>query len=315
MTKSDDPMDFGNVLFSEATADPMVAIKALGLSDAVAELDERGYVVIEPKRVATPEFIERIRNAVLAVAERRTGVRHSLDANGDSGHCKTEPQQPGQYLLYYMLFEDPVFEEWLMNPTLQALTTYLMRDQGRLSSLSAFVKSKDGTYGESLGLHADAPAGTTGALAAEHDDVCNGALVLTPYTRENGAIAMVPGSHRFNRQPKEGEGVAEAVPVEAPVGSLIFWKGNTWHGAFPKLTDGLRLNVTSYICHQRLKTQENYQQSVPRAMLERNSVEFARFVGAGDAYGWGEDGPEFAATAKLTESTDRVPEEVLARHP
>ena len=154
-----------------------------------------------------------------------------------------------------------------------------------------------------------------GALSAVDDDVCNGALVLTDYTREDGAIAMVPGSHRHCRQPKPGEGVAEAVPVEAPAGSLIFWKGNTWHGAYPKLTDGLRLNVTSYVCHQRIKTQENYQRSVPRAMLERNTPAFARFLGAGDAYGWGVEGPQFSTTGKLAQCSDGVPEEVLARHP
>ena len=60
------------------------------------------------------------------------------------------------------LFEDPVFEEWIMNPTLQALIAYRLRDQARLSSLSSFVKSKHGHYGEGLGPHADAPPCTTG---------------------------------------------------------------------------------------------------------------------------------------------------------
>lgn len=272
-------------------------------------------MVIPPEQVESADFVERIRDTVLAVAERRTGIPHSSGSNANVGRYKTEPLQPGQYLLYYMLFEDPIFEEWIMNPVLQAMITSLMSDQGRLSSLSAFVKSKGGNYGEGLGLHADAPPGTTGAMSAEHDDACNGALVLTDYTREDGAIAMVPGSHRYNRQPKEGEGVAEAVPVEAPAGSLIFWKGNTWHGAYPKLTEGLRLNVTSYVCHVRIKTQENYQRCVPRAMLERNTPAFATFLGAGDAYGWGIEGPKFAATGTLLESSDGVPEEVLALHP
>ena len=301
--------------FDRATRDPMAAVEALGLNDKIKELEERGYVVVEPQRVATPEFVERVRDTVLEVARRRTGVPHSTDNNGDIGRLDSQPQQPGQFLLYYLLFEDPVFEEWIMNPTLQALISYLMRDQGRLSSLASFVKSKDGNYGETLGLHADSPPGTTGALSAEHDDVCNAALVLTDYTLEDGAIAMVPGSHRYCRTPKPGEGVSEAVPVEAPAGSLIFWKGNTWHGAYPKLTDGLRLNVTSYVCHQRIKTQENYQRKVTRAMLERNTPDFARFLGAGDAYGWGVEGPQFEAMARLTEGSSAVPKEILELHP
>jgi hypothetical protein len=301
--------------FGRATRDPLESVESLGLGAKVSELEDRGYVIIEPDRVASPQFIERIKNAVLTIAEKRTGVAHSVDRNGDSGRYDSQPQQPGQFLLYYLLFEDRVFEEWIMNPTLQALISYLMRDQGRLSSLASFVKSKDGNYGEGLGLHADAPPGTTGALAVEHDDVCNAALVLTDYTLEDGAIAMVPGSHRYGRMPKPGEGVSEAVPVEAPAGSLIFWKGNTWHGAYPKLTDGLRLNVTSYVCHERIKTQENYQRKITRAMLERNTPAFAKFLGAGDAYGWGLEGPQFNAMARLTESSLAVPEEILELHP
>ena len=72
-------------------------------------------------------------------------------------------------------------------------------------------------------------------------DTCNSAWALTDYTPDNGPIAMVPGSHKYCRQPRLGEGEDMAVPVEAPEGSLIVWHGNTWHGAYPKKTDGLRL--------------------------------------------------------------------------
>ena len=162
MTETELAEKDNTVRFAEAQADPMAAIESLGLTDAVDELEDRGYVVIAPERVASVEFVERIRDTVLKVAERRTGIRHALDTNGSSGRYKAEPQQPGQFLLYYLLFEDPVFEEWIMNPTLQALIAYRLRYQARLSSLSSFVKSKHGHYGEGLGLHADAPPCTTG---------------------------------------------------------------------------------------------------------------------------------------------------------
>ena len=51
--------------------------------------------------------------------------------------------------------------------------------------------------------------------------------------------------------PSPGDGVEDAVPVEAAAGSLIVWHGNTWHGAYPKETDGLRMNVTTYMCNKR----------------------------------------------------------------
>ncbi len=109
---------------------------------------------------------------------------------------------------------------------------------------------------------------------------------------------MVPGSHTYCRMPKPGEGEDTAVPVEAEAGSLIVWHGNTWHGAFEKKTDGLRLNVTSYHCHRRLKTQEQYQWRVTQEMIDRNPPEFASLVGADDSMGWDENGPDFTRTLK-----------------
>ena len=80
--------------------------------------------------------------------------------------------------------------------------------------------------------------------------------------------------------------------------SVIAWHGNTWHGAFPKKTDGLRLNVTTYMCHRRVKTQEHYKRGVTEEMLDRNPPEFARLVGQDDMMGWDENGPDIMRMLK-----------------
>ena len=198
---------------------------------------------------------------------------------------------------------------------MKAMVNHYMRGEGQLSSLTSFVKWKGGDYGDSLGLHSDTPRPLSGRLPEGCNDVCNSALCLTDYTKEDGAIAFVPGSNKLCRMPEPGELVDEAVAVEAPVGSLIFFNGNVWHGAFPKQTDGLRLNLTTYVCHQRLKTQEQYQRHVPREMLERNPPEFARFVGAADPMGWAEIGPQFSRFGKWLDETKPIPEEILELHP
>ena len=54
---------------------------------------------------------------------------------------------------------------------------------------------------------------------------------------------------------------------------------------------------------------------VTRAMLEGNTPAFAKFLEAGDAYGWGVEGPQFNAMARLTESSSVIPEEILELHP
>ena len=73
---------------------------------------------MEPERVASTEFVERVRDAVLEIAQKRTGVAHSISKNGNIGRHDSQPQQLGQFLLYYLLFEDSVFEEWITNPSL-----------------------------------------------------------------------------------------------------------------------------------------------------------------------------------------------------
>ena len=295
-------------------ADYDARIEKLGLGEYVDEIEERGFVVIPPEKVATPEFVEKIRSTVLRVAEERTGNKFALDQNGNSGKYKSEPQNEGQFLMYYLLFEDPIFEDWLNNPVMRAMVDHYMRGEGQLSSLTCFVKWKGGDYGDTLGLHSDTPRPTTGKLPEACNDVVNSAFCLTDYSLENGAIAFVPGSHKLCRYPEPGEMVDQAVAVEAAAGSLIFFNGNVWHGAFPKKTDGLRLTITTYVCHQRLKTQEQYQWRIPRAMLERNDVEFAKFLGAADAMGWQKEGPQFSRFAKWMESPSEVPEEILEIH-
>lgn len=307
-------MEFGDFKATEAFNPTYQQIKGLGLEPHIVDLDAYGFTVIPPEKVAPPDFLERIRETVLRIASERTGIELSIDENGSAGVYKGQPQTDGQFLLYYLLMADPIFEEWVMNPTLTTIATYLMHGQQQLSSLTSFIKWKGGTYGETLGLHSDSPPDRDGRLPP-CSDVCNAAYCLTDYTEDNGAIAMVPGSHRYCRTPNPGEAVKIAVPVEAAAGSLIAWHGNMWHGAYPKQTDGLRMNVTSYMCHKRLKTQEAYQWRVTQEMLERNPPEFARLVGADDHMGWDEKGPNYSRVLKYSspEMKKRMAKASLAR--
>ncbi|MYE12785.1 MAG: phytanoyl-CoA dioxygenase family protein [Gammaproteobacteria bacterium] len=295
-------------VFRAPQQDIVGRLEELGLTEYALQLDHQGYAVVPPERVSTPDFVERVRETVLRVAKERTGVTHELDRAGNPGRYITDVTGGDSYLLFYLLFEDEVFEEWLENPALGAMIDYMLRGQGQLSSMVAFVRwhNPDITDKLTLNLHSDSPGSPEGVLPLGYDLVCNSALVLTPYTKENGALAVVPGSHRLARQPLPGEGIDRAVPVEAEVGSLILWHGGTWHGAFRRTNPGIRLNVTSYHCHRALKTQEKYQWHVPDEMLKRRSARFARILGADDPMGWGAEGPDFRGRAQYTERTEEA---------
>ena len=284
-------MEFGEFKNTEGFNPTFKRIRELGLEENIFELDSYGFTVVPPDKVADQAFFERMRSTVLRICKERTGIDFDLNSNGSFGDYKAQPQTDGQFLLFYLLMADCVFEEWVLNPTLYSLIDYLMRGQQQISSITSFVKWKGER--ETLGLHTDCPPDRDGRLPA-CSDVANAAYCLTDYTLENGAIAMVPGSHLYCRQPRRGEGEDSAIPVEAEAGSLIVWHGNTWHGAFEKKTDGLRLNVTTYHCHRRLKNQENYQWRVTEEMLKRNPPEFARLVAADDHMGWDENGPDYS---------------------
>lgn len=296
-------------VFGAPQQDTVGRLEELGLTEYALQLDHQGYSVVPPERVSTPDFVERVRDTVLRVAKERTGVTHDLDRAGNPGRYITDVTGGDSYLLFYLLFEDEVFEEWLENPALGAMIDFMLRGQGQLSSMVAFVRwhNPDITDKLTLNLHSDSPGSPEGVLPLGYDLVCNSALVLTPYTKENGALAVVPGSHRLARQPLPGEGIDRAVPVEAEVGSLILWHGGTWHGAFRRTNPGIRLNVTSYHCHRALKTQEKYQSHVPDEMLKRRSARFARILGADDPMGWGAEGPDFRGRAQYTERTGEAP--------
>ncbi len=295
-------MQLGKFASTEAFNPTYNRIQELGLQQHVVELDSYGFTVIPPRKVAPPAFLERMRGTVLRLCEERTGIEFDVAKNGGFGSYQAQPQRDGQFLLFYLLMADRIFEEWVLNPTLYTMIDYLMRGQQQLSSLTSFVKWRADRDG--LGLHSDSPPDRDDHLPA-CSDVANAAYCLTDYTLANGAICMVPGSHLHCRPPSPGEGEADAVPVEGEAGSLIVWHGNTWHGAFAKQTDGLRLNVTSYHCHRRLKTQENYQWRVTQAMLDRNPPEFARLVAADDTMGWGAEGPDYSRTMKYASPADK----------
>ena len=98
-------MEFGAFESTEILNPIYTRIKELGLESYVMDIDTYGFTVIPPEKVATPDFLERMRETVLSIAQERTGNTFNLSENGDSGHYKGQPQLPGQFLLYYFSFK------------------------------------------------------------------------------------------------------------------------------------------------------------------------------------------------------------------
>ena len=285
---------------TEAAPAYLAEIQRLNLAGHAEELDRLGYTVVPPEAVRLrPGLLDELVAAVLRVAAERTGVQHALNRPGDRGRYHVQVSAQDHYVLFYLLFEDPAFEEWIENPVLRALMGHAMGGPAYLSNLSAFVKWHGSGYGSGLGIHSDSPAAADGRIS-DVPLVCNSHLLLTDYTERDGALAVVPGSHHLRRQPCPGEGLADAIAIQAPAGSLVFWAGPLWHGAYPRQTPGLRLNLTTFFCHRAMQTQERYGRAVPGEMLARHDRSFAQLLGLDRIADFGAEGPDIRRAVAFT---------------
>jgi len=278
------------------TTDPFAEICRLGLERNMAEFEAHGYTIVPPQKASTPQFVARLRDAILAVAEKRSGVQ-SDPVTGDSH--RNLPAASGQYL-FNLLLEGRPFEEAIMNETVLAMISYVAGHSVQLSSMTAMVKGP-GTV--KLDLHSDIlfmpppyPAWASGV---------NATWALTDYSRENGSTCFWPGSHKFCRQPTaaEREDISQLVPVEAAAGSLIVWHSNTWHGAFARTAPGLRINLIMFFSRPFFVRQEQYDHRIAPEVVDRNGPRFAQLIGRGMPFPMSETGPDYARLATLNAAT------------
>ena len=271
------------------------------LSQYTEKLDEQGYAVVPPVVTGvSTAMIDELVQRLLDKSEALVGCKFSveegperpLDYGGFRGFLeRISGAEPSQFQLMRLCTYHRVFRDLAVNPVATALIDHLFgagddaaRSPARFSSHNCFVKWAGEGYGESLGLHADQagmplPWGDN-ALNAN----CN--WCLTDYTRDGGAFACVPGSHRRKRQPQLLEGVADAIAVECPRGSLIVFHGALWHGAFPKKTPGLRLTLAYFYRHMAILPQDDIPNHFPRALAD-DCVDpglFKRLAGFGSPY-------------------------------
>lgn len=262
-------------------------LKELDLLENVAELDAFGFTVIAPEKVGPPEQHEAAREAILRVACDRKG--------GESDQLE-ELFANGQELLRFILWDDPIFEKLVLNPAALGLIQWLVGTDCILSLCNAWIKGKGSSR---TGFHADWAQFEMVTMPIEPFGA-NFNYLLTDYSKADGGLGFVPGSHRWRRMPSSEEAAYwadNAHPVEAPAGSMIIWGDHTWHGSYPKQTDGLRIMMLGMYNRPHMQTQEAYRETVTDAALARNPLRFARLMNVYHAMPWGKSGGDFQRTA------------------
>jgi ectoine hydroxylase-related dioxygenase (phytanoyl-CoA dioxygenase family) len=143
----------------------------------------------------------------------------------------------------------------------------------RLSSISGKARADR----LQLGLHVDYV--DRPAPFPIFPELCNVTWLMSDYDEEKGSIAFVPGSHKAYRQPMDLEAEEVAVPIEAPLGSIVVFNGALWHGSFPRKTPGLRTGLALWYCRPYVARFESFTDVVTPALLAGMPERFATLMG------------------------------------
>lgn len=110
-----------------------------------------------------------------------------------------------------------------------------------------------------------------------HEYLLNVMWPLTPFTAENGATRIYPGSHRQTIATLEDLGTP--VPAECEPGSAICFLGSTVHGAGPNVSQSVRRGVVIGYSLGWLKPYENPWLAYPPEIAKGFSPELAELAG------------------------------------
>jgi len=217
--------------------------------DVRRRLDETGYARLSG--FIAPERRERLVSRIDAL----------FDSEGEHAGAEFR-QEPGARRLANLVDKGDVFVECILDPTVLTFVGLVLGPRFKLSSLNARSAIPQGT--DAQPLHVDA-----GALPDDQGYwVCNTVWMLDDFTADNGALRVVPGSHRWGRRPPDVLADAKQrypgeLLVTGRAGDLVVMNSHLWHGGTANRTDRRRLALHAFYCRWD-KPQQQYQKALLR---------------------------------------------------
>jgi ectoine hydroxylase-related dioxygenase (phytanoyl-CoA dioxygenase family) len=109
---------------------------------------------------------------------------------------------------------------------------------------------------------------------------------IDPFTFENGATLVIPGSHTWSK-PEMDDALAaiargagpKLAPLEMPAGAAAVFAGTLVHGAGANASRAPRLGWTNQYCEPWARTQENWFLGIPRERVAAMDPELQALLG------------------------------------
>ena len=212
-----------------------------------AERDLAADGICAVRGVLTGDVLAEARDQLYRAAAEDRARGREVKFGLDYGHDDTNQR------VWNVLSRAPIFADLAEHPVALRLLRSVLGWPMLLGNLSANIT---GPGGGEMVLHADQifvpepwPAEPQGA---------NAAWCVDDFTADNGATCFVPGSHLLHRSPRPVD-VVDAVPLEAPAGTLVVFESRLWHRTgHNRTTEQRRAGIFGWYTRPIYRTQENW---------------------------------------------------------
>jgi phytanoyl-CoA hydroxylase len=246
----------------------------------VEQYHEEGYVVVEG--VVDDVTRQRMKNALNELVEKSRAVSaHDDIYDLEPGHTADDPRVrriKKPHLVY------PVFNEFLYSDKFKAISQDLLGESVRLHGSKLNLKAPH--FGSPVEWHQD-----WAFYPHTNDDVTAAGVMLDDTTVENGAMYVIPGSHKgptYDHHGPDGHfcgamdpetcGVdfSKAVACEGPAGSVSFHHVRAIHGSAQNTSNrsrGLLLYEMAAADAYPILARDDWKAFTSRLMYGQESIE------------------------------------------